>query len=154
MHQLRRGHGALVFTLLAVNSTLCHAATFELDNGISGRWDTSLSTGMSISTSDPDRNLLPTVYDGRAAGINGNDGRMNFKAGDTISRVVKGTTELALSRDNLGLQISGKFWHDDLLENGDALPFEGLRRLGLRFAGQVFRRRTDGCLRLGRIPAQ
>ncbi len=120
MHQLRRGHGALVFTLLAVNSTLCHAATFELDNGISGRWDTSLSTGMSISTSDPDRNLLPTVYDGRAAGINGNDGRMNFKAGDTISRVVKGTTELALSRDNLGLQISGKFWHDDLLENGDA----------------------------------
>ena len=132
MHHYAEAMAPLVYTA-GRQQHARHAATFELDNGISGRWDTSLSTGMSISTSDPDRNLLPTVYDGRAAGINGNDGRMNFKAGDTISRVVKGTTELALSRDNLGLQISGKFWHDDLLENGDARFRTSTTRASIRW---------------------
>lgn len=121
MNNPRAGHAfALSPLLLALASPSIQAVTFELDNGISGRWDTSLSVGQSISTSDPDQKLLPVAYGGSAAGINGNDGRQNFKASDTISRVVKGNTELALSKDNLGLQISGKFWYDDLLENGDA----------------------------------
>ncbi|HBN9562032.1 TPA: DUF1302 family protein [Pseudomonas aeruginosa] len=110
MHKFRRGRGAILYPLLALNGALCQAATFELDNGISGRWDTSLSAGLSISTSNPDKPLLPIAYGGSAAGINGNDGRQNFKAGDTFSRRVKAISELALSRDNLGLQISGKFW--------------------------------------------
>lgn len=120
MHTLRRGRGALLCPLLALNGAICHAATFELDNGISGRWDTSLSAGLSISTSNPDKKLLPIAHGGSAAGINGNDGRQNFEAGDTFSRRIKAISELALSRENLGLQLSAKFWYDDLLENGEA----------------------------------
>ena len=37
MHKFRRGRGAILYPLLALNGALCQAATFELDNGISGR---------------------------------------------------------------------------------------------------------------------
>ncbi|SEK22615.1 Protein of unknown function [Atopomonas hussainii] len=120
MHTSRKGRGAFLCPLLAFSSALCQAATFELDNGISGRWDNSLSAGLSVSTSNPDKGFIPIAYGGSAAGINGNDGRQNFNAGDTFSRRLKVISELALSHDNLGLQLSGKLWYDDLLENGNA----------------------------------
>lgn len=110
----------LALAMLMASGAQTHATTFELDDGrISGRFNTSLSTGISVSTANPDKDLLPTVYGGHAGGINGNDGRQNFKAGDVISRIVKGNAELALSRDNVGAVVSGKFWYDDLLENGE-----------------------------------
>ncbi len=104
-----------------------YSVTFELANGeINGRIDTSLSAGLSVSTANPDIDLIPTAYGGRAGGINGNDARQNFEKGDVISNVYRGTTEISLNYQNYGAFVRGKYWYDHWLEtkNGRFKDFD------------------------------
>lgn len=90
-----------------------------LDGELQGRINNSLSTGISISTQDPDKDLLPAAYGGRAGGINANDGKQNFQSGDVISNVFKGSTDLSLNYQNFGAFLRAKYWYDHALENKD-----------------------------------
>lgn len=95
-----------------------HAVSFDFADGeVNARINTSLSTGISISTQDPDKDLLPTAYGGRAGGINANDGKQNFKSGDVISNIFKGSTDLSINYQNVGAFVRAKYWYDHGLEN-------------------------------------
>ncbi len=115
------GRSALMVAIsLAALPMHTQAMTFELADGeVYGQLNTSLSFGVSYSTANPDKKLIPTAYGGSAAGINGNDGRQNFEKGDVISRIFKGSTELSLNYQNFGAVAGVKYWYDDALENGE-----------------------------------
>ncbi len=110
----------LALAVMLAGTSQSFAASYQSEDGrSSARISSSLSAGVSVSTANPDKDLLPTAYGGHAGGINGNDGRQNFKAGDAISRIIKGSTEVALTHDNMGLFVRGKYWYDDALKNGE-----------------------------------
>lgn len=56
-------------------------------------------------------------------GRNQDDGDLNYAKGDTYSRVVKAVVDVDLKRDNLGIFLRAKGWHDFALE--DDLPLWG-----------------------------
>ena len=106
----------LVFMVATINQA--QALSFDFADGeVQGRINTSLSTGLSISTQDPDKDLLPTAYGGSAGGINANDGKQNFQAGDVISNVIKGSTDASVNYKNFGAFVRAKYWYDHELEN-------------------------------------
>ena len=80
-------------------------AGVQLDVGpLQGRFDSALSFGTAISTANPDKQQLQAA--------NGNDGRRNYRAGDVFSAVFKGTHDLELRGDNLGVFVRGTYWYD------------------------------------------
>ena len=84
----------------------CHpVAGVQFDVGsLQGRFDSALSFGTAVSTANPDKQQLQAA--------NGNDGRRNYRAGDVFSAVFKGTHDLELRRDNVGVFLRGSYWYD------------------------------------------
>mgnify|MGYP000994444419 CR=1 FL=1 len=96
-----------------------HADKFELGNGITGSFDTTLSFGLQRRMSAPDKSIigndsggnvpttgpLGTLVNGPGQGASANpdfnyanvdDGDLNYRKGDIVSAVIKGTLELFL----------------------------------------------------------
>jgi hypothetical protein len=78
------------------------AITFNIGE-IEGQFDSTLSIGASGSTQSPDRDLW---------GQAGDDGRRNFRSGETFSKVFKGLHDLELKYENTGVFIRGRYWYD------------------------------------------
>lgn len=88
------------------------AGSFALDNGVEGTWGLNMSLGTSFRTSDADSDLIMTGNGGRG-GSSHDDGNLNYrKKGDIFSTIAKATGELSLRKDNLGLFLRAKAWHD------------------------------------------
>lgn len=127
----------LVLSLLPaalLGSSTATAFTFELlDGEVTGKLDTTMSAGLSLSTEAPDATLY-TGPDGertgqsggRGVGPNADNGRLNFKQGDVIANPYKGLSELDLEYGNIGLRVSAKYWYDHWLEtkNGQFRDFD------------------------------
>ncbi|MDG9885868.1 DUF1302 domain-containing protein [Pseudomonas sp. GD04058] len=96
----RRAPLAALCCLLATPVT---GAQFEFAT-LQGHFDSALSMGATVSTANPDKQQLQAA--------NGNDGRRNYRAGDVFSVIFKGTHDLELSRDNLGVFLRGTYWYD------------------------------------------
>lgn len=96
----RRAPLAALCCLLATPAT---GAQFEFAT-LQGHFDSALSMGAAVSTANPDKQQLQAA--------NGNDGRRNYRAGDVFSVIFKGTHDLELSRDNLGVFLRGTYWYD------------------------------------------
>ncbi|BBH45845.1 DUF1302 domain-containing protein [Pseudomonas sp. KU43P] len=79
------------------------AEQFEL-GPLEGRFDSALSFGSAVSTANPDKQQLQSA--------NSNDGRRNYRSGDVFSAIFKGTHDLELRRDNLGVFLRGSYWYD------------------------------------------
>lgn len=121
---------------ITVGSVMCisHATAVSLD--LNGDWkfeaNTNLSVAQSWSTEAPDSALLykPDALsigkNGTSIDINGDNGRQNFSKGDPISQVIKGITELRLTRKQQGIVVSTKYWYDHAYETGrgDFLAFD------------------------------
>ncbi|ENO87798.1 DUF1302 domain-containing protein [Thauera linaloolentis] len=89
-----------------------HAGSFSLDNGIEGNWGLNVSLGTSIRTSNADADLIMTGNGGRG-GSSHDDGNLNYrKKGDVFSTIAKATGELSLTKDNVGVFLRAKAWHD------------------------------------------
>ena len=79
------------------------AMQFELGE-IEGQFDSALALGVGVSTANPDKLQV--------AAANGNDGRRNYRSGDVFSTIFKGTHDLELKLDNLGVFVRGTYWYD------------------------------------------
>lgn len=107
-------------------------------------FDTDLSAGAAWRTQNPNQRLisqgnLGPEYVGTGFGSSSNnfdDGNLNFKKGDTVSKIVKGTSSLHMSYDvnsnaltRVGGLVSGRYWYDfELKDERRAMDNVGQRR--------------------------
>lgn len=96
---------------LALLTTSVEAATFSIGE-IEGRFDSTLSIGASWAMDSPDRSLIGTRNGGTASTQTYDDGRLNFKKGDTFSKIFKGVHDLELKYGDTGVFVRGKYWYD------------------------------------------
>ncbi len=112
--------------------------------------DTTLSAGASWRVEDPDRRLIskgnlgpeyapggdPALANVGGSSNNYDDGNLNFEKGDTVSKIVKGTTDLLLNYNvdsdlltRVGGFVRGRYWYDfELKDENRAVDFVGQRR--------------------------
>ncbi|CAE6900860.1 MULTISPECIES: DUF1302 domain-containing protein [Pseudomonas] len=96
------------------------AVTFNIGE-IEGQFDSSLSIGASWSMRSPDRDLIGPNNGGQGQAQTGDDGRLNFKKGETFSKIFKGTHDLELRYRDTGVFVRGKYWYDFELKDESRL---------------------------------
>jgi len=94
------------------------AVSFNIGE-IEGQFDSSLSVGSSWGMRDADRSLVGTVNGGTGQASTGDDGRLNFKKGETFSKIFKGLHDLELKYGDTGVFVRGKYWYDFELKDED-----------------------------------
>jgi hypothetical protein len=62
---------------------------------------------------------LGTVNGGTGQASTGDDGRLNFKKGETFSKIFKGLHDLELKYGDTGVFVRGKYWYDFELKDED-----------------------------------
>ncbi|HEX5841094.1 MAG TPA: DUF1302 family protein, partial [Pseudomonas sp.] len=87
------------------------AVTFNIGE-IEGQFDSALSVGASWSTRSADPELIGTINGGTAAASTSDDNRLNFKKGETFSKIFKGIHDLELKYRDTGVFVRGKYWYD------------------------------------------
>ncbi|MND49461.1 hypothetical protein D3C80_404060 [compost metagenome] len=87
------------------------AITFNIGE-IEGQFDSSLSIGASWAVRNADPELVGTTNGGKAFASTGDDGRLNFKKGETFSKIFKGIHDLELRYGDTGVFTRGKYWYD------------------------------------------
>ena len=97
-----------------------YAVTFNIGE-IEGQFDSSMSIGASWSTTDRDMDLVGSANGGTGFTQTGDDGRLNFKKGETFSKIFKGIHDLELRYGDSGAFIRGKYWYDFELKDEDRL---------------------------------
>lgn len=81
------------------------------------------NNGFDYSLYHPAFNVVPTgadLWDGAGSySTNGDNANLNFDAGDAFSTVFKGTHELDIRKDNMGVFIRGMYFYDFAMSDGD-----------------------------------
>ena len=102
---------ALAVAITLGCATQAQAVNFNIGE-IEGQFDSSLSVGASWSMRNGDPDLISTVNGGKGQSSTGDDGRLNFKKGETFSKIFKGIHDLELKYGDTGVFIRGKYWYD------------------------------------------
>ena len=97
-----------------------YAVNFNIGE-IEGQFDSSMSIGASWSTTDRDMDLVGLANGGTGYTQTGDDGRLNFKKGETFSKIFKGIHDLELRYGDSGAFIRGKYWYDFELKDESRL---------------------------------
>ncbi|MGY2399583.1 DUF1302 domain-containing protein [Pseudomonas sp. SDO5271_S396] len=95
------------------------AVSFNIGDEIEGQFDSSLSVGASWGMRDADKKLVGTPNGGTGQASTGDDGRLNFKKGETFSKIFKGIHDLELKYRDSGVFVRGKYWYDFELQDED-----------------------------------
>ncbi|WP_433766129.1 DUF1302 domain-containing protein [Pseudomonas putida] len=103
-------------TIATCASPQARAVDFNIGE-IQGSFDSSLSVGASWSTADPDKQFISNfnsqgVTGGESASRTTDDNRLNFKKGETFSKIFKGVHDLELKYGDSGAFVRGKYWYD------------------------------------------
>ncbi|MDD5247428.1 MAG: DUF1302 domain-containing protein [Rhodocyclaceae bacterium] len=134
---IRKTPLALAMAIIGIGAaTPAFAYKFEMDNGVTGSFDSTISFGMQRRMSSPNTSMIgndnggnvPTsgplgeLVNGPGGGVTSNpdfnytnidDGNLNYKKGDIVSAVLKGTHELSL-KDQGNWAALGRFtWSTD-----------------------------------------
>ena len=107
---LRAGLSLAAITALAAGRST--AAPFDLDP-VTGAFDTQITAGIGIRTSNPSCSLVgdPSACGGNAntsQGSASDNGDLNYKSGRLFTGYLKGTSELLLKDQDLGLNFMGR----------------------------------------------
>ncbi|SEN29942.1 Protein of unknown function [Pseudomonas sp. ok272] len=86
---------------------------------IEGQFDSTLSLGMSVSTQQPNKDLIGVNNGGKGLSQTSDDGHANFKSGQAFSKIFKGIHDLELKYGDTGVFVRGKYWYDFALQNQD-----------------------------------
>ncbi|MDH2242384.1 DUF1302 domain-containing protein [Pseudomonas sp. GD03909] len=97
-----------------------YAVNFNIGE-IEGQFDSSMSIGASWSTTDRDMDLVGAANGGTGFTQTGDDGRLNFKKGETFSKIFKGVHDLELRYRDSGAFVRGKYWYDFELKDENRL---------------------------------
>ncbi|MDR6927814.1 MULTISPECIES: DUF1302 domain-containing protein [Pseudomonas] len=96
-------------------STQANAVNFEIGE-IKGQFDTSLSMGASWAVRGGDPDFISPFNSQGARGNSSSrlsdDNRLNFKKGETFSKIFKGIHDLELKYGDSGIFVRGKYWYD------------------------------------------
>lgn len=90
-----------VTTMVAMQEA--RAVDLDLGDGWRGNLDTTITLGSAWRVSKRDATLVGAGNGGSAANVSTDDGDLNFDRGDAISRVIRATHELDLSRGGIGV---------------------------------------------------
>lgn len=121
---------AKVSVLAAAIGCATSGQAIDFDIGeIQGRFDSQLSVGASWGTSKPNSKLIDENNGGSGASSTGDDGRMNFKRGETFSKIFKGIHDLDLTYGDSGAFFRGKYWYDFELKD-ESRPFKQISDQG------------------------
>ena len=96
------------------------AVTFSIGE-IEGQFDSALSVGASWSMRGADPDLVGSANGGSGFTQTGDDGRLNFKKGETFSKIFKGIHDLELRYGDTGVFVRGKYWYDFELKDESRL---------------------------------
>ncbi|MHC5785631.1 DUF1302 domain-containing protein [Pseudomonas idahonensis] len=99
-------------------SAQAQAVSFNIGE-IEGQFDSSLSVGASWGMRNADPAFVGTINGGTAQSSTGDDGRLNFKKGETFSKIFKGLHDLELKYGDTGVFVRGKYWYDFELKDED-----------------------------------
>jgi len=123
-------------------SAAANAANFEV-GGFDVTFDSTFSYGQSVRVEDRDFDIigksnnpafdwtgynpsLNTIYSSQdvwaqpgSYSNNGDAGNLNFDSGDSFSKLLKGTHDLSISKDNYGLFTRFMYFYDFELMDGD-----------------------------------
>ena len=120
----RRAKLPLAVSLVSSLAGPASAVTFNIGE-IEGQFDSSLSVGASWSTASPNKNLIGANNGGRGLSQNSDDGHLNFKRGETFSKIFKGIHDLELKYGDTGVFVRGKYWYDFELKD-ESRPFKDI----------------------------
>ncbi|MEK1942972.1 MAG: DUF1302 domain-containing protein [Pseudomonas sp.] len=108
----------LAVSLATTLATPAFAVTFNVGE-IEGSFDSSLSVGASWSTQDADKDLIGVNNGGNGLSQTSDDSHLNFKKGETFSKIFKGIHDLELKYGDTGVFVRGKYWYDFELKDED-----------------------------------
>ncbi|MNH80085.1 hypothetical protein D3C73_324170 [compost metagenome] len=101
-------------------SAQANAVSFNIGE-IEGQFDSSLSVGASWAVRGPDPDFISNFNSqgvrGGAATRVSDDNRLNFKKGETFSKIFKGVHDLELKYGDSGVFVRGKYWYDFKLKD-------------------------------------
>ncbi|WP_420234329.1 DUF1302 domain-containing protein [Pseudomonas sp. ABY48] len=92
---------------------------------IEGQFDSALSVGASWSTAKANKNLIGVNNGGHGLSQTSDDGHLNFKRGETFSKIFKGIHDLELKYGDTGVFVRGKYWYDFELKD-ESRPFKDI----------------------------
>lgn len=110
----------LAVSLASTLAAPAFGVTFNIGE-IEGQFDSSLSVGASWSTSKADKDLIGFNNGGRGLSQTSDDSRLNFKRGETFSKIFKGIHDLELKYRDTGIFVRGKYWYDFELKDESRL---------------------------------
>ncbi len=100
-----------------------------------------------LAYSGPNESLIGVNNGGRGLSQTSDDSHLNFKRGETFSKIFKGVHDLELKYRDSGLFLRGKYWYDFELKD-EGRPIQGHRRQQPQAGRPGLRRRAARCLRL------
>ncbi|MEN5038019.1 DUF1302 domain-containing protein [Pseudomonas sp. TWI929] len=107
----RRAKLPLAVSLASTLASPAFAVSFNIGE-IEAQFDSSLSVGASWSTANPNKNLIGVNNGGKGLSQTSDDGHLNFKKGETFSKIFKGIHDLELKYGDTGVFVRGKYWYD------------------------------------------
>ncbi|MGY4534950.1 hypothetical protein ACVW0Y_004103 [Pseudomonas sp. TE3786] len=107
----RRAKLPLAVSLATTLATPAFAVSFNVGE-IEGSFDSSLSVGASWSTTGPDKDLIGVNNGGNSLSQTSDDAHLNYKSGQTFSKIFKGIHDLELKYGDTGVFVRGKYWYD------------------------------------------
>nr|WP_306346028.1 DUF1302 domain-containing protein [Pseudomonas composti] len=110
---------------VATASYMAGAQAINFNIGeVEGQFDSALSVGASWALRTPDRNFIGAGNGGKGDTRTSDDGRLNFKRGETFSKIFKGVHDLELKYRNTGVFLRGKYWYDFELKDESRLLYD------------------------------
>ena len=110
----------LAVSLASTLAAPAFGVTFNIGE-IEGQFDSSLSVGASWSTRGADPDLIGLNNGGQGLSQTTDDSRLNFKKGETFSKIFKGIHDLELKYGDTGVFVRGKYWYDFELKDEERL---------------------------------
>jgi hypothetical protein len=101
----------LAVSLASTLAAPAFGVTFNIGE-IEGQFDSSLSVGASWSTRSADPDLIGRNNGGDGLSQTSDDSHLNFKKGETFSKIFKGVHDLELKYGDTGVFVRGKYWYD------------------------------------------
>ncbi len=116
--------GAAALALATVGyMTGAQAVSFNIGE-VEGQFDSSLSIGASWAVRSPDPDFIGVANGGQGESRTTDDGRLNFKKGETFSKIFKGIHDLELKYRDTGVFLRGKYWYDFELKDEHRLLYD------------------------------
>ncbi|MDH4869347.1 DUF1302 domain-containing protein [Pseudomonas sp. BN515] len=118
----------LAVSLASTLAAPAFGVTFNIGE-IEGQFDSSLSVGASWSMRGADKDLIGVNNGGDGLSQTSDDGHLNFKKGETFSKIFKGIHDLELKYGDTGVFVRGKYWYDFELKD-ESRPFKDIEESG------------------------